>query len=291
MPESMNKVGLLAEFESTAAILHAATVVRDAGSAQNVISTAPALAVCTHPNPVFSRNGGCPGAPDVSTAVFQRSLLNTVQAKKSGKRKQKLNRSLKKRQEQSERDRQNALTEPNLLWDDTDDLAWQISVAATQPLVPLAYQSTRRESGRNLRSLGAAADTLFPNANTIEVRYDEDAPSRLSKNKRVGQLAQTFVHELAVHGQHAGGLREDEPDEHHDEMHDPQTRTPYVQAVQQAVRALQNEYQRKAFINAWNNDMLFQISSSETIGKQEKRRRRQWVKTTRLKLLKDQDVN
>ena len=31
MPESMNKVGLLAEFESTAAILHAATVVRDAG--------------------------------------------------------------------------------------------------------------------------------------------------------------------------------------------------------------------------------------------------------------------
>ena len=31
MPESMNKVGLLAEFESSAAVLHAATVVRDAG--------------------------------------------------------------------------------------------------------------------------------------------------------------------------------------------------------------------------------------------------------------------
>ncbi len=31
MPESMNKVGLLAEFESTAAILHAASLVRDAG--------------------------------------------------------------------------------------------------------------------------------------------------------------------------------------------------------------------------------------------------------------------
>lgn len=271
-------------------------VVRHEGAAQNKTFT-----VVPHPANANLRPAVIPQAAGLGTAagrhVFQNpqpqnSQPGIVQTKKSGKRKQKLlRRSAKKRLEQSLRDRAQTPLAQHLTWDGTDDFAWQVSVQSTQPLIPVGYQPMKQQAHSSLSSMNAEAQTLFSaNPNRVRVRYDEELPSSINKNRRVGQLTQTFVHELAAHGQHAGTAHEDEPDEQHDEMHDPATRTPYAQATQRAVRALYNDYQRKAFINAWNTDMLFQISGSDTIDRQEKRRRREWVKKMRLKLLKDETI-
>lgn len=224
----------------------------------------------------------------VPPAGIQNSVLQTF--RKSGKRQHKLNqRSEKKRAAQSARDRADAkdaqarkLQNGNLYSGlDEDETAWDIAKAATQAELPQDLVPKLKADSSSLQNMGLEADTRFSKTNIL-VRYDEEAPTD-QHHRRIGRLAQTFTHELYVHGRH--GLGRDDPDQDHDEMHDPATRDEYLDITKQALARLQHRAQQRAFLHAWKLDMLFQIKTATDLTDTERRKRRLWVDTTYRQLL------
>jgi hypothetical protein len=157
---------------------------------------------------------------------------------------------------------------------DPDDVAWDRSVSATQELLP---------SGRPLVKRAAFHGEDAPEALThfsggrINVDYNPDLQSGRS-DRRIGQLAQTFTHELAVHGANLGNR---DVDEEHGSMHAPESRGEYLGASHRTFNRLGNETQKRAFARAWSTDMENQISWDENLGKGERRARRDWVRKRR----------
>jgi hypothetical protein len=175
-------------------------------------------------------------------------------------------------QPEAEQDADDVSSEPEEA--DPDDIAWDKSVAATADILPATHAPVKKET--NYGPDGPEAITSFSHGagnRKINVGYNPDVPSG-RYHRRIGQLSQTFTHELAAHGKNLGNK---EADEEHSEMHAPDTRKEYLAASHQTFRRLDNEPQKRAFAKSWHSDMNNQISWDENLGKGEKRARRDWV--------------
>lgn len=165
---------------------------------------------------------------------------------------------------------------------DPDDNAWAASVNASAPLLNPLHTLTKRNAALGEGVYGL---TSFPTASRVHVDYNGRIASQ-SRNKRIGQLASTFTHELAAHGKYHPldhPNRDEDSDQEHDEMHAPETRNIYLQATHRTLGALENEHQKRAFVKSWHADMMSQIGDSE-LGKGEKRGRRDWTNRQRDKM-------
>ncbi|HKV10204.1 MAG TPA: hypothetical protein VJ725_18830 [Thermoanaerobaculia bacterium] len=163
---------------------------------------------------------------------------------------------------------------------DPDDAAWETSLAATEDLLPKDYAAVKQA---NLHDEdGPEALTSFSQkGKQIRVGYNPDVPSS-NRNKRIGRLAQTFTHELAVHGKNAG---DKDADEEHGEMHDPDTRGEYLSASHRTFNRLENASQKKTFAQSWHADMNNQIAWDEDATNKEKGLRRVWALERRNSML------
>lgn len=185
-----------------------------------------------------------------------------------GKRRRRRAKQWKQRQRQeAETDQDSDLT-------DADEVAWNRSLDATADLIPRGHQTVKKDSFRGEDALEAL--TSF-RGKTIKVDYNPDLPSD-RRDWRIGQLAQTFTHELAAHGKNLG---QKEPDEEHAEMHDPDSREEYLSASRRTFNRLDNNAQKRAFVRSWHSDMNKQIDWDEDLGRSEKRERRNWVRKRR----------
>jgi hypothetical protein len=160
--------------------------------------------------------------------------------------------------------------------DEWDRAAWSKSVDATASMLPESYVPTVREMAGG----GAmAANTSFNDpSREVRIAYDPDDATWRNKDRRIGRLASTFTHELAVHGKNLHGP---DADEEHDAMHSPEERDTYLAASRRTFNRLDNAPQQKAFANAWQQDQMNQLAWADQPGKQEKRPRRQWVRERR----------
>jgi hypothetical protein len=242
------------------------------------------------PQPVAGIQQRPAGAPPVYRPAMAAPAApvqgNTLQAvRKSGKRKHKLQqRSALHRADQSDRDKREAADaqlrkqqQGNLYQGlDADTVAWEMAKTTTGPHLPAKSVVEVEAASRVLQNMGLEADTRFvgPKGRKIVVRYDEQLPA-LKHNRRVGHLAQTFTHELYVHG--GPGPVRDDPDQDHLDMHDPATRDAYLVITKDALAALHNKAQERAFLEAWKRDMHFQIDTEEDLTDTERRKRREWV--------------
>jgi hypothetical protein len=188
------------------------------------------------------------------------------------KKRKKQRPSIKERQAQSQRDKKAHISRIQ----DADDIAWTKSVAATQSLIPVGYQPVKM--GRDLGE-GMDANTSFRGKN-INVTYDRQSASS-KRNERIGQLASTFTHELAVHGKNPPQRDKEspEPEEEHNAMHDPATREEYLNVSLATHDSLENVKQKKAYARSWLKDMNFQIDDDESLDEVEKQARREWAQS------------
>ena len=218
-----------------------------------------------------------------SAAPLRGDAIQSV--RKSGKRRNKLTqRSALERKAQSERDKADAVDAQLRKRRDgdlysglnKDEIAWKVAKGTTHGSLPTTELELNPNSA-SLQNMGLEADTRFSTSNGLKiiVRYDETVPSERHQ-RRVGRLAQTFTHELYVHGRH--GIARDDPDQDHLEMHDPATRDAYLAITKQALGRLQNRAQERAFLDAWKQDMRFQIDIAG-LTDTERRKRREWVDT------------
>lgn len=189
--------------------------------------------------------------------------------------------SFKQREAQSQRDKEAAAYISPI--QDPDENAWAKSVAATQPVIPVGYQPAKKGV---VMDEGMDANTSFAK-NNINVTYNTEAASG-KRNKRIGQLANTFTHELAVHGKNPPQRDVEGPDEEeeHSAMHHPATRNEYRDLSLAAHDSLENFEQKKAYARSWLYDMNFQISGDEGLGKGEKLARRKWARSQKARMAK-----
>lgn len=78
-----------------------------------------------------------------------------------------------------------------------------------------------------------------------------------SSDERIGRLAATFTHEIAVHG------GDGDPDDEHKEMFMPEHRDVYLSASHRTFMTLDNAEQQESFADTWRKDMLNQIEWAE----------------------------
>ncbi len=198
-------------------------------------------------------------------------------------------RELRTRRAQQEREEDARPALPEHVLDAADERAWNVSREATQGLIPSTHGAAKvsdDKSVRALQSMDADAQTTFPyRQNLVQVAYDPTIASESDADRRTGGLAQTFTHELAVHGKNVGRK---EVDVEHREMHDPDTRQEYLDASRATFTSLAGARQKRAFAADWEADMHNQISDSgvynedtdetETLSRGARKRRHAWAR-------------
>jgi hypothetical protein len=229
-----------------------------------------------------------PNPSGASNASFlsRPSAIAPIQLKKKGtkKQEQRLARATAYRERQQQRQQdlafgpgragRRAREEQEL----NDSLAWATSLAAAKPVLPKGYTASKEAR----KGSGEEALTSFPRGRKIKVTYDPTVPSG-KKDKRIGQLASTFTHELAVHGKNATVFAD--PDEEHRSMHDPKTRNEYLGITHRTFNRLDNEDQKRAFARSWHKDMRNQIEWDDE-GDYDKKKRYKWARQKRNAMLK-----
>ncbi|MBI3705254.1 MAG: hypothetical protein HY244_15765 [Rhizobiales bacterium] len=228
---------------------------------------------------------GLPEEEELLQGKFAPVAQNHEPIQRAKKKKKQRPPSFKQRQAQSQRDKEAAAQISTI--QDPDENAWAKSVAATQSVIPLGYQPRKKGV---VMDEGIEANTSFAKKN-INVTYNTEAASG-KRNKRIGRLASTFTHELAVHGKNPPQRDVESPDEEeeHSAMYDPATRAEYRDLSLATHNSLENVEQKKAYARSWLDDMNFQISGDEDLGKGEKRARREWAKRQRARMNKQARV-
>lgn len=162
-----------------------------------------------------------------------------------------------------------SVTEKMSKIDRPDRKAWTKTLKANMHLLPEGYTPTLTEMP------GAGYDGLTnfnDRKKEVQVRYDPDEVGYSNNHRRIGRLAATFTHELAIHGPNLRG----DPDEEHTAMASPEGRQHYLAAAHRTFNELDNAKQKRAFANEWKSD-IFNHLKRENLPRGEKVRRRQWA--------------
>jgi hypothetical protein len=162
--------------------------------------------------------------------------------------------------------------------DDEDRTAWSKSLQANMHLQAEGYVPTLTPAPGQ----GYSGLTVFNDAKKeVQVRYDPDEVSYRNKDRRIGRLAASFTHELAVHGPNLDG----DPDLEHGDMSSPETRDHYLDAIHRTFASLDNAKQQRAFANEWKTDIFNHLAWDDDMDENVKAERRQWAMEERRKMM------
>jgi hypothetical protein len=162
--------------------------------------------------------------------------------------------------------------------DDPDRKAWAKSLSANMHLLPEGYVPTLTEApGQGYSGLTSFND----HKKEVQVRYDPKELEEGDTHKRIGGLAATFTHELALHGPNLHG----DVDEEHEGMYSPGRRDQYLVAVHRTFCTLDNDDQKRAFASEWRVDVFNHINWDDALSAGEKRQRRDWANQEYHKML------
>lgn len=153
--------------------------------------------------------------------------------------------------------------------DPPSEVAYKASFAATRELLPGGY--TVALNATHLGPGHYAGTTVDTHQKKINIRYDPFDVDKVGQDRdtQVGTLAETFTHELALHGRNAQNQSITQESEHRG-MFEKAGRKEFLRASRQTFKELENKAQKRAFVAHWYKDISSHIYG-EKLEKLEKR--------------------